>query len=334
MARWLLTLLALSAVAIAVVLAVARPGALSRPGTFAQPVAAVAAIATPWAYIDKVENGAGWCDPTHIDTTTTEYVGDTHQFALCVGNLTLGQPVDSFQATIGYDGALDECIDEPCQPPPPTFGAQTIQLDEGCVDDNPDANAGVTTWPPDSDGLGTGWSCFYYYQAGGYSLGAVGQDPTCDVPDHGSSQRTAGISCHGTNSYTLGDNETWGALAVINMNVIAAGVDEVDIQTLQVRTGNEVPIIACPPVTGFDVNADSEIDEPCQGATDIKRERHRSTPEPSPTSTATPEPPTVTPPVAGRPTAVRPGPSGSPPASQGQRREGSTSAARHASKRT
>ncbi len=42
MARWLLTLLALSAVAVAVVLAIARPGALSRPGTFAQPVAAVA----------------------------------------------------------------------------------------------------------------------------------------------------------------------------------------------------------------------------------------------------------------------------------------------------
>jgi len=42
MSRWLLTLLALSAVTVAVVLAIARPGALSRPGTFAQPVAAVA----------------------------------------------------------------------------------------------------------------------------------------------------------------------------------------------------------------------------------------------------------------------------------------------------
>jgi hypothetical protein len=295
MSRWLLTLLTLSAVAVAVVLAIARPGALSRHGTFAQSVAAFPAIATPWAYIDKIENGAGWCDPDYIDTTSTEYVGDSHQFALCVGNLTLGQPVHSFQATISYDGTLDECIDVPCQLV--TLGAQTIQLDEGCVDDNPDANAGVSFWG--DDGLGTGWDCVFYF-ADGYSLfPAGGQGPTCDVPDHGSGQRTAEINCHGTNSDTLGDDETWGALAVINMNVIAAGVDEVDIQTLQVRTGNEALIIACPPVVdGADVNADSVIEGPCQGATDIKQqqEHHRPKPEPSPTSTDTPKPPTATPP--------------------------------------
>jgi hypothetical protein len=301
MSRWLLTLLTLSAVTVAVVLAIARPGALSRHGTFAQPVAAFPAIATPWAYIDKIENGAGWCDPDAIDITSTEYVGDSHQFALCVGNLT--GPVHSFQATIGYDGALDECIDEQCQPV--TFGAQTIQLDQGCVDDNPDANAGDTTWPLGSEGLGTGWDCFYYL-VDGYSLAReLGQDPTCNVPDHAStSQLSAGISCHGTNSYTLGDNETWGALAVINMNVIAAGVDNVDIQTLQVRD-SEVTIIACPPVVaGADVNADSVIEGPCQGATDIKREHHRPKPTPTPAPTATPtaEVPTVPPPPPATPT--------------------------------
>jgi hypothetical protein len=295
MSRWLLTPLTLSAVALAVVLAIARPGALSRHGTFAQSVAAVPATATPWAYIDKIDNGAGWCDPNNIDTTSTEYVGDSHQFALCVGNLTLGHPVRSFQATVGYDGALDECIDEVCQPP--ALGALTVQLDQGCVDDNPDANAGNTKW---GDGLGDDWDCFFRFTAGS-SLGfPVGQDPTCNVPENGSSQLSAGINCHGRDSYTLGDNETWGALAVINMNVIAAGVDNVDIQALQVFTESVDPIIACPPVgLQADVNADSVIERPCQGATDFKQppERHRrptSTPTPEPT--ATPKPPTVTPP--------------------------------------
>jgi hypothetical protein len=298
MPRRFLPLFAVLAFAAAVILAIARPGAPLSGGASITKMAAVADAqpsATPWAYIDKVENGDGWCDPNHIDTTTTEYVGDFHQFALCVGNLT--EPVYSFQATISYDGALDECIDEECQPL--TFGAQTIQLDEGCVDDNPDANAGATFW---GDGLGAGWDCFYYF-ADGYSLvPALGQDPTCDMPDHSSSQRTAEIDCHGTNSYTLGDDETWGALAVINMNVIAAGTDNVDIESLQVRIDDEVPIISCGYVlAGADVNADSVIEEPCQGATDIKKppERHRrptDTPIPTPTSTPTPEVPTVPPP--------------------------------------
>ncbi|MCJ7830982.1 MAG: hypothetical protein MUP86_00440, partial [Dehalococcoidia bacterium] len=105
MSRWLLTLLTLSAVAVAVVLAIARPGALSRDGTFAQPAAAVPDTqpgATPWAYIDKIENGDGWCDPTHIDKTTTEYVGSSHQLAICIDNLP--GAVHSFTAAISYDG--------------------------------------------------------------------------------------------------------------------------------------------------------------------------------------------------------------------------------------
>jgi hypothetical protein len=301
MSRWLLTLLTLSAVAAAVVLAIARPGAFSRDGTFARSAAAVPATSTPWAYIDKINNGDGWCDPNHIDATTTEYVGDSHQFALCVGNLTLGHPVRSFQATIGYDGDLDECIDKVCQPP--VLGVQTVQIDAGCVDDNPDANAGVTQW---GDGLGDNWDCFFAFDAGP-NLGFIetGQDPTCDLPDHGSSQLSAGISCHGKSSFTLGDDETWGALAVLNMNVIASGVDNVDIQALHVYTESVDPIIDCSLVYSADVNADTVIEGLCQGATDIKRQpvRHRSpTPTLKPPATPTTEVPTVPPPPPATPT--------------------------------
>ena len=104
MPRHLLGLFAVLAIAAAVVLAIARPGALSNQGSFAQPAAAVADAepsATPWAYIDKINNGEGWCDPAHIDNETTEYVGDSHQLAVCIGNLS--QPVYGFILYLSYD---------------------------------------------------------------------------------------------------------------------------------------------------------------------------------------------------------------------------------------
>jgi len=305
MSRWLLILLALSAVAVAVVLAAARPGALSRPGTFAQPVAAVAdaepsATPAPWAYIDKIKNGNGWCDPDHIDSTTTEYVGSSHQLALCIDNLP--GAVHSFTAAISYDGALDECIDEQCQPV--TFGAQGTV--ETCLDDNPDANAGVTTWPADVEGLGTGWTCSPVQVSPYQAEYFLNSEPICTLPLLAmpvSSERTAWIHCEGSGDYELGGNGDWGALAVLTLNVIGAGTDYVSISDLQVSGADY--IFEC---SDADLNADSiiPVDMPCQGATDIKRERHRSTPEPSPTSTATPEPPTVTPPPPPPPPTATP----------------------------
>jgi hypothetical protein len=63
MSRWLLTLLTLSAVTIAVLLAIARPGALSRHGTLAQPVAAVS---------DTQPNATPTITPTPTTTATPE----------------------------------------------------------------------------------------------------------------------------------------------------------------------------------------------------------------------------------------------------------------------
>jgi len=301
MSRWLLTLLTLSAVTVAVVLAIARPGALSRHGTFAQPAAAVPDAepsATPWAYIDKIENGDGWCDPDAIDKTTTEYVGSSHQLAICIDNLP--GVVHSFTAAISYDGALDQCIDDPCHV---VGGLRAQNGAQTCLDDNPDANDGdVSKWG--GVGLGTGWTCapvqVSQYQAQGF----FSSEPICTLPLQAmpvSDEETAWIHCQGSGDYELGGDGDWGALAVLTLNVIGAGTDNVSISDLQV-SGAEY-ILECSDV---DLNADSivPVDMPCQDATDIKREQEHHRPKPTPTPappTATPVPPTVPPPPTATP---------------------------------
>ncbi len=274
MSRHLLSLFAaLVIAAAAVVLAIARPGALSNQGSFVQPVAAVGDAepsATPWAYIDKVNNGEGWCDPTHIDDETTEYVGDNHQLAVCIGNLP--EPVSEFILYLSYDVDLDQCIDESC-------------TDDFCLDSNPDANAGVTEW---GDGLGDNWDCSGSAQRG--------PGPMCTYYTSGPPELPY-IWCEAGDgaTYTLGDDETWGALAVIDFDVIAAGTDNVEIESLSVW-GEEAFIGGCQAVQAETDVIPSGVTMPCVGATDIKRQRHRSSPTPTEEATATPGEPTVPPP--------------------------------------
>ena len=314
MPRHLLGLFAVLAIAAAVVLAIARPGALSNQGSFAQPAAAVAdaePTETPWAYIDKVNNGEGWCDPERIDSTTTEYVGDSHQFAVCMDNLPA--PVHAFYLAINYDGALDRCIEEECIPTEGGFSAQGALLDgEGCLDDNPDANAGDTVW---GDGLGDGWSCSYLDGTGQAATEIIlrgPEEPVCDAPDHSTTHRTALISCFGLgqpaaafigSTFTLGDDEEWGALAVLDLSVIGVGTDNVEIEYLDVD-GSDGTIGYCSNIEEFSATVFTQNEMPCIGATDIKKQQRRSTPTPTdePTATATPIPPTVPPPPPVTPT--------------------------------
>ena len=268
MSRWLLTLLALSAVTVAVVLAVARPGALSRPGTFAQPAAAIGDVEpsptstpAPRAYIDKnISNGGGPCKV--IDDETTEIVGDSHQLAVCVENMP--DDVGGFDLTISYYDTLDSCTETNCTEGP-------------CLNDNPDANAG----------LGEDWDCH---------LEGHGQ-PMCHQPPQGAGDGLstvpgpsgrATINCEGDGTIKE------GALAVLNLDVIAAGTDNVGIDWLVVYNDAGAPIAHC------QYNDAGGVGMTCLGATDIKQsgETHKRatrTPTPAP-PTATPVPPTVPPP--------------------------------------
>jgi len=119
-------------------------------------------------------------------------------------------------------------------------------------------------------------------------------------------------------SHTLGDNESWGALAVLTLGVADVGVDEVSIEYLDVFGSENSKMGVCPsPAYGFPAM-------PCQGATDTKvypGPTHTPPPTPSPSSpTATLAPPpavTAPPPDDGTARPMAPPSTGGGPTDSG-----------------
>ncbi|MDI6857824.1 MAG: hypothetical protein QME71_05865 [Dehalococcoidia bacterium] len=230
----------------------------------------------PRAYIDKdITNGEGPCDPDAIDDETTEFVGDTHTLAVCVADVY--EPVTRFRVLVSYDGELDECLDEECG------------VEDECLDDMPDANAGSTTF---GTSLGDGWDC------------NIEMEPYCGAEG---SAGEAEIWCwvlEGTAN--IGDITNYGALATIDFEVLAPGADQVDITLLEIW-GEEGVIGYCPGLDGLPSGAPAARTGPggvvmdCQGATDEKvppttpTPFRRKTATPTPEPTDTPVPPTSTP---------------------------------------
>ncbi|MCJ7491913.1 MAG: LamG domain-containing protein [Dehalococcoidia bacterium] len=237
-----------------VVLAAAGMAVL-RLGGSAEPAAGQGALAL--ALDMNVSNGSGPCDP--IDDSADRALGESYQVAICVGGLQ--QAVAVFSATVLYDDYLN-------------FAPEISCTTNNCLDDNPDANAGATTW---GDGLGEGWDCNI--------LGAA--EPTADKDlESGPGQGEAFIAClSGAGLYRLGDNETWGVLAVINFQTVAAGVDSLSFGDASENTLGD----SCGVEMG---TCGASKDISCSGGT----VNISMTPAPSPTPTTTPTPtPTSTP---------------------------------------
>ena len=196
-------------------------------------------LPTPYADIDKIDNGDGWCDP--VDDESTEVVGDSHSLAVCAHNMP--NNIAGFDLHITYDNGLDDCDEIVC-----TTGT--------CVDDNPDL----------ADALGDGWDC-----------NTSGQ-PVCDTDSE------AYIHCSGPGSIKS------GPLAILNLDVIDHGTDNVAIHSLVVY--NAAGVMAECGV------ADGGFPMDCLPATDTKVE-----PSPTPTITNTP-PPTATPTITQTPSST------------------------------
>ena len=108
----------------------------------------------PNAQIDAdAWNGAGPCKI--MDASSTVYIGDTNDVAVCLGDFpapTTGPSngVSKFQFDLTYHPAMNECPESNCDFP-----------NNKCLDDNPDANEGSTLGQgsPTVPDLGGGWDC-------------------------------------------------------------------------------------------------------------------------------------------------------------------------------
>lgn len=194
-----------------------------------------------------------------IDDAAAHSPGDEYDVALCIGNMSTA--IGQFFASVFYDDTLNSSPNITC----PTGD---------CLDTNPDANAGSTTW---GSSLGsTNWDCNI--------LDLL--PPMGDRDDQAANGiGEASIGCWSlVGPYSLGDDETDGVLALISFTAIAGGEDSLTIGNAVIgdRIGNAIG--ACNPP----MPPDPEMT--CSGGTDAKS----GTPPPTRPPTMT-LPPTNTP---------------------------------------
>jgi hypothetical protein len=202
---------------------------------------------------------------------------------VCLRGITA--PLGNFQLSVIYDDTV--------------ISAPEIPLSDGALDDNPDANAGATTW---GEGLGENWTCDEL---------SLGQQPIGDGdPETGPGHGRADIVCWSLfGPWTLGDNEDAGVLAVISFNAAPyqSGATSLELAEVQLGSSEAMDLGSCNPAAGM---AAAVID--CVGAT-VRLAGPTIAPEqwPTPTPVAgviarptlgpgmTPPPLTVTPIVGG-----------------------------------
>jgi hypothetical protein len=177
----------------------------------------------PTLSLDADTSNGGPC--AVIDPEVTVKPGQPFQVAVCMTGLT--QSVAAFQMDFIYDDTV--------------INAPEIALEDDALDDNPDANAGTTTW---GESLGEGWTCDIL----GLGLQPIGDN----IPDSGPGAGLAQIDCWTmSNSPTLGDDEQAGVLAVISFNGAPDKVGSTTIEpsdvTIGTYTGAEIG--SCNPAT-------------------------------------------------------------------------------------
>ena len=209
----------------------------------------------PELLLDADVSDGGPC--ASIDSEITVAPGEAFKVGVCVRGITglLG----NFQLGVIYDDT--------------TISAPEIPLSGGALDDNPDANAGATTW---GEGLGENWTC---------DVVSLGQQPVGDEdPETGPGHGRADMACWSlTGPWTLGDYEDAGVLAVISFvaNPDQPGATSLELAKVVLGSNAAIDLGTCNPAGGGPVPA--VID--CVGAT-----VHVAGPTISPTEWPTPTP--------------------------------------------
>jgi len=171
----------------------------------------------PVVSLDMDTTDGGPC--ADIDASASHEIGESYDVAICVEGLYEGNPIGGLIFDILYDDTLNRA------PEMADVGA--------ALDDNPDANAGTTTW---GDGLGPeggeyGWDC---------SNWGIAYPEGDKNPASGPGNGDAFIACRSiVGPWTLGDDETSGVLALIRFEALAEGADHSQRSSrLQRRVGD------------------------------------------------------------------------------------------------
>jgi len=161
-----------------------------------------------------VENGNGACDP--IDDEADVEAGATHQVAVCVLNPPV--PIFAFLTRVVYDGQLNRAPELPDVLP--------------ALDDNPDANAGDTTFS--SPDLGARWNC-----------SGFGIYPPRGDDEYTPEKQDAVLAC----IPDLRDPDTTlvqgGPLAVITFQAVGQGDDHLEFDPTTEISGESTTIGTC-----------------------------------------------------------------------------------------
>jgi hypothetical protein len=201
----------------------------------------------------NISNGSGPC--TQIDDVTSISPGQQVQVGVCLLDPSAVLPLAAVQYRVTYD---DRVVVVP----------EIANAGTG-LDDNPDANAGATTFTSTMFpvALGGGWDC-----SGG--VGAYPQGDQNGIPGDG-----VGVAYSGGCGSAAGPNTLLqGPLGIITFQAVAVGITSLSILEAGIVNDDLIEVGSCAPT----------IERPmlCLGASIVVAEG----PQPTPTVTATPTP--------------------------------------------
>lgn len=159
----------------------------------------------------NIDNGSGPCNP--IDDTVSAEKGSEYKVAVCLTGVT--SPPAAIEMSLTSDKSLSQCVPVEC-------------TDKDCLDGNPDANAGTTTW---GTSLGANWDC---------SVMDI-NPPTCDLNGQ------VHLEC-----MTMGDGtlpvgpEVSAPVAVISFKATAEGTDTISVDSATFFSSDVSSILSCP----------------------------------------------------------------------------------------
>jgi len=157
------------------------------------------------------DNGSGPCNP--VDDTVTVNQGSEYEVAICMTGV--GSAPSVFEVHMDHDNTIGQCVPVDCP-------------DKNCLDGNPDANAGNTTW---GTSLGASWDCNIMDLAPASCKDNNGQiSVKCMTLGHGTLPVGPGVSA---------------PLAMMRFQAVSQGTDTIKISLADSAAFNDATLVRC-----------------------------------------------------------------------------------------